>query len=337
MLQVWAEKYATAAEMGRRSVRGCIVWEGRLGRGEAMKASVLHEYGGPDKLQYEDFPDPKLGEGEVLVRVAGASINPVDYKMRSGEAKARFPVAFPGVLGRDLAGVVREVGPGVTGFEPGDQVMALTQATYAELAAVKASDLAKVPEGLELTAAATLPLVVATGDQLIRKACALAAGQTVLVAGALGSVGRVAVYAALTAGAKVIAGVRKKQVDEAKGLGAMEVVALDDEDAMSEVGLLDAVADTVGGKTATTLLGKVKQGGVFGTLLGPPAGADMHPTVRVAAMMAEPDPATLVRYAEAIRDKRFAVPVDRLLPLRDAGEGQAIAEKGGVGKIVLVP
>ena len=301
-----------------------------------MKASVLHEYGGPDKLRYEDFPDPKAGEGALLVRVAATSVNPVDYKMRSGEAKERFPVEFPGILGRDLAGVVREVGVGVTGFEPGDEVFALSHATYAELAAVPAKDLAKVPNGLDLTAAATLPLVVATGDQLIHKACAIESGQTVLVAGALGSVGRVAVYAARMAGAKVIAGVRKKQLEEAKSLHAMEVVALDDEDAMAKVGLLDAVADAVGGKTATILLSKVKQGGVFGTLLGPPQGADMHPTVRIAAMMAVPDPATLVRYGEAVRDGTLVVPIDRLMPLSEAGEAQTVAEKGGVGKIVLV-
>ena len=302
-----------------------------------MKASVLHEYGGPDKLRYEDFPDPKAGEHEVLVRVSAVSVNPVDYKMRSGEAKERFPVEFPGILGRDLAGVVRELGPGATGFAPGDRVMALTHATYAELAVVKATELAKVPEGLELTTAATLPLVVATGDQLIRKACELKAGATVLITGALGSVGRVAVYAAKELGATVIAGVRKKQVEQAKEeLGAAEVVALDDEDLMAKVGLLDAVADAVGGKTATTLLGKVKQGGVFGTLLGPPAGADMHPTVRVAAMMAVPDAATLVRYAEAVRDGKLVIPVDRLLPLSEAGEAQAEAEKGAKGKVVLV-
>lgn len=302
-----------------------------------MKASVLHEYGGPDKLRYEDVADPKAGEGAVLVRVAAASVNPVDYKMRSGEARDRFPVEFPGILGRDLAGVVRELGPGAMGFAPGDAVMALTHATYAEMAVVKATELAKVPEGLELTTAAALPLVVATGDQLIRKACGLKAGETVLVAGAMGSVGRVAVYAAKELGATVIAGVRTKQVEQAtEELGAAEVVALDDEASMRRVGLLDAVADTVGGKTATTLLSKVKQGGVFGTLLGPPAGADMHPTVRVAAMMAVPDPATLVRYAEAVRDGKLVVPVDRLLPLSEAGEAQAEAEKGAKGKVVVV-
>ena len=301
-----------------------------------MKASVLYEYGGADKLRYEDFEDPKAAAGAVLVRVAATSVNPVDWKMRSGAAKERFPLEFPAILGRDIAGVVREVGADVVGFEPGDRVMALGQASYAELATVKAADLAKVPDGLDLTAAATLPLVVATGDQLIHRACGLQAGQTVLVAGALGSVGRVAVYAALTAGAKVIAGVRKKQMEEAKALGATEVVALDDAESMAKVGLLDAVADAVGGKTATMLLGKVKQGGVFGTLMGAPEGADMHPTVRLEPMTARPDAATLTLYAAAVREGKLVLPIDRLMPLSEAGEAQAAAEKGGVGKIVLV-
>jgi NADPH:quinone reductase-like Zn-dependent oxidoreductase len=119
-----------------------------------MKAVVLHEYGGPDKLQWEDVDDPKPGDREVLVRLTASSVNPVDWKMRSGEVKERFPVEFPGILGRDITGIVRELGPRVTGFEPGDKVMALGLHAYAELVVIKASDLAKVPEGLDLSEAA---------------------------------------------------------------------------------------------------------------------------------------------------------------------------------------
>ena len=133
-----------------------------------MKAVVIHKYGGPSELKYEDFPDPVAGDGEVLVRVASTSVNPVDYKMRSGAAKERFPVEFPGILGRDIAGIVREMGPGVTGFEPGDEVFALGARSYAELATVKATDLAKIPEGMDLVHAGALPLVTLTGTQLIR-------------------------------------------------------------------------------------------------------------------------------------------------------------------------
>ena len=129
-----------------------------------MKAVVLHEYGGPDKLKYEDVPDPVAGEGEVLVRLSATSVNPIDWKMRSGEAKAHFPVEFPGILGRDIAGIVRSLGPGVTGFAPGDKVIALGSKTYAEFAVVRAENLTHLPEGLDLVESAAIPLVALTGS-----------------------------------------------------------------------------------------------------------------------------------------------------------------------------
>ena len=300
-----------------------------------MKAAVLHEYGGPSKLQYKDFDDPVAGTGELLVRVAAASINPIDYKMRSGEARTRFPVEFPAILGRDFSGVVRTVGEGVTGFEGGERVMGLAWKTYAELVVVKASDTVRVPDTMELTTAAALPLVLLTGGQLIRLGAAIEQGQTVLVSGAVGGVGRAAVRTAKIAGAKVIAGVRKKQMDEAQEIGADQVIALDDDEAMAKVGFLDAVADTVGGKTAEALLGKVKQGGVFASVLGPPANAAMHPTVKVVPVMAKPDAGMLAELAEEVASGRLVIPIDRMLPLAEAGEGQAAAEKGGIGKVLL--
>jgi NADPH:quinone reductase-like Zn-dependent oxidoreductase len=301
-----------------------------------MKAVVLHEYGGPSKLKYEDFDDPKPGPGEVLIRVSAASINPVDWKMRSGAAKDRFPVEFPGILGRDLSGIVREVGEGVTTFAPGDKVFTFSKATYAELAIAKASDLAHLPEGLDLVEAAALPLVVATGEQLISRAAKIQSGQTILITGAVGSVGRVAVLTAKKAGATVIAGVKKSQKETAKSIGADETLALDDKDEIAKLGLIDAVADTVGGEIGETLLAKVRQGGVFASVVGPPANATMHPTVAIAPMMAVPDPAKLVELAQDVIAGRLIIPIDRMIPLSDAAEGQAAAEKGGIGKILLL-
>ena len=301
-----------------------------------MKAVVLHEYGGPSKLKLEDFDDPKPGDGEVLVRVQAVSLNPVDWKMRSGAAKDRFPVTFPGILGRDVAGVVRELGPNVKGFKEGDRVFAVAHGTYAELCVVKASELALVPEGLDMTVAATVPLVSITGDQIIHRGAKAQAGQTIFLSGALGSVGRIALYAAIEAGAKVIAGVRKKQIDEAISLGAVAAIDLGDDDELAKLGIVDAVADTIGGPVGAKLIGKVKPGGCFGSVVGPPSNAVLHPTVEVNAFMAEPNPATLVHYAEAIRDGKLKLPIDRILPLAEAGEAQAIGEKGGTGgKIVL--
>jgi NADPH:quinone reductase-like Zn-dependent oxidoreductase len=302
-----------------------------------MKAVVLHEYGPPSKLKYEDFPDPKPGPGEVLVAVRALSINPIDLKMRSGAAKERFPVTFPGILGRDVAGIVRELGEGVKDFAVGDRVFALADATYAELCVIKASDLAKIPEGVDMTTAAVVPLVSVTGDQLIREATAVQPGQTIVLTGAVGNVGRCALLAAQEIGANVIAGVRKSQIVEAKSLGATEAIDLSDDAAIARLGTVDGVADTVGGDVAPKLLAKVKPGGNYGSVLGPPKDAALHPTVNIKPITSHRDPATYVHYAEAIRDGKLKIPVDRVMPLSEAAAAQAAAEKGGIGKIVLTP
>jgi NADPH:quinone reductase-like Zn-dependent oxidoreductase len=301
-----------------------------------MKAVVLHEYGGPEKLRYEDVPDPVAGDGQLLVRVAASSVNPIDFKLRSGAMKAFWPLELPTILGTDVSGIVREVGKGVSGFKPGDKVMAMAAKTYAELTVVPAKDLALVPEKLDLVRAAALPLVTMTGEQLITQGTKIQSGQTVLVSGALGGVGRSAVWTAKKAGAKVIAGVRKSQVKEAAALGADQVLALDDAAAMEKLGFIDAVADTVGGETAQKLLGKVKQGGVFASVLGPPANAAMHPTVTIAPVYAVPDAVTLRTMAEDVAAGRLVIPISEMMPLEDAGNAQANAEKGGIGKILLL-
>ena len=161
-------------------------------------------------------------------------------------------------------------------------------------------------------------------------------GQTVLVTGAVGGVGRSAVWTAKKAGAKVIAGVKKSQMKEAAALGADQVLALDDAAAVEKLGFVDAVADTVGGETAQKLLGKVKQGGVFASVLGPPANAGMHPTVNIVPVQSEPDAAILRTMAEDVDAGRLVIPIDRMVPLSDAGKAQAAAEKGGIGKVLLL-
>lgn len=301
-----------------------------------MKAVVLHEYGGPSKLKYEDAADPVVGEGQILIRVAASSVNPIDYKLRDGSLKDYMPLALPAILGRDISGLVREVGAGVKGFAPGDKVLALGNAAYAELAVVKPEDLALLPDGLDLVEAAALPLVTLTGEQLVTRGSGIKSGQTILVSGAVGSVGRSAVWTAKKGGAVVIAGVKKKQLEEARALGADGVIALDDAAAIEKLGFVDAVADTVGGETAEMLLGKVKQGGIFASVLGPPANAKMNPTVRVVPIRTQPDPEKLRTMAEDVAAKRFVIPIERMVPLKDAGEAQAAAEKGGIGKVLLL-
>ncbi|HST11385.1 MAG TPA: NADP-dependent oxidoreductase, partial [Terriglobales bacterium] len=199
-----------------------------------MKAVVVHQYGGPEVLKFEEYPDPVPGQGEVLVRVAATSVNPIDYKRRAGLTKDFYPLKFPGLIGVDVAGTVVKLGPGVEGFTAGDQVFAMADNTYAELCVVKAAVLARVPKGLDLIQAAALPLATTTGNQLLL-ATGINKGQTVLVVGAAGNVGRSAVFTAKTRGATVIAGVLKKQLDKAKSVGADQVVATDDDNAIANL------------------------------------------------------------------------------------------------------
>jgi NADPH:quinone reductase-like Zn-dependent oxidoreductase len=163
-------------------------------------------------------------------------------------------------------GTVIAVGPDVVGFSMGDKVLAWSYPTYAELCVVDAALLAKVPDGLDLVEAAALPLVTTTGNQLVSVASEIKRGQTALVAGAFGGVDRSAVFTAEELGARVIAGVLKKQFAAARTLGADQVVALDDEDALNALAPVDAVANAVRGKTAEQLLGKVKPGGCSSSL-----------------------------------------------------------------------
>jgi NADPH:quinone reductase-like Zn-dependent oxidoreductase len=301
-----------------------------------MKAVVVHQYGGPEVLKFEEYSDPVPGPGEVLVRVAATSVNPIDCKRRAGLTKDWYPIKFPGLIGIDIAGTVVKIGPGVEGFSVGDQVFATADDTYAELCAVKAAFLAKVPKGLDLIQAAALPLVTTTGNQLLL-ATGIKAGQTVLIVGAAGSVGRSAVFTAKARGATVIAGVLKRQIDDAKTVGADQVVATDDDTAIANLPPLDAAADAVGGRTAEKLIAKVEPGGSFASVVGTPQNAAEYPSVKAVFVFSKFDRKTLEFMAEAVRDGKLVIPISLKLPLSEAAKAHAMAEKGGIGKILLVP
>ena len=303
-----------------------------------MKAVRLHAYGGPENLKYDDdVPDPAMSDDDVLVESWATSVNPVDWKIRSGARQKDFPLKLPAILGRDVSGVVRAVGRNIRTFKPGERVLAHTVATYAELVAVEGSILTHLPDGLDLVDAAAIPLVSLTGDQLVRLAAKVERGQTLLVIGALGSVGRAAVHAAKKLGVNVIAGVRARQLPEARTLGAFDTVAIDDDAAIAALGLVDAIADTVGGEAAAKLFGRIKNGGHFGyaSVLAEEV-AQLNPTVTITRVFARPDASKVREFADDIRDGKFLLPIGRRMPLRDAGEAQALAQRGGSGKIVLV-
>ena len=301
-----------------------------------MKAIVVHQYGGPEVLKFEENPDPVPGAGEVLVRVAAASVNPIDYKRRAGLTQDFYPMKFPGLIGVDISGTAVKIGPGAEGFSVGDRVFAMADNTYAELCVVKAAVLAKVPEGLDLIEAAALPLVTTTGNQLLL-ATGIKADQTVLVVGAAGNVGRSAVFTAKARGATVIAGVLRRQIEQAKTVGADQVIATDDDTAIANLPPLDAVADAVGGRTAEKLIARVKPGGIYASVVGAPRNVAEYPSVKVVEVFSKFDRKTLESMAEAVREGKLVIPIGLRLPLREAAKAHAMAEKGGVGKILLVP
>jgi len=302
-----------------------------------MKAVVLDEYGGPEKLIYRELPLPDCGDDEVLVKVKATSVNPIDYKLRSGAAKSFRPLEFPAILGRDLSGEVVKAGRGVTGFEKGMRVMALANGTYAEYTVAKAEVLAPIPEALTFEQAAALPLVLTTGAQLIERAVKPAAGQAVLVTGALGGVGRAAVHVARKHDARVVAGVRASQRNDAAKLEVDAVVAIDKDDEIEKLRGLDAIADTIGGEIIERLLKAIREGGVLGSVLGQPPGAEKY-NIRVEAIVAKPDASRLYQLAGEVANGQFSIPVGRVLKLEQAAEAHRLAEAHEVkGKIILVP
>jgi NADPH:quinone reductase-like Zn-dependent oxidoreductase len=137
-------------------------------------------------------------------------------------------------------------------------------------------------------------------------------------------------------GAQVVAGVRKKQLEDARSLGVSGVLAIDDDEAVAKSPLVDVIADTVGGEVAAKLIARVKQGGSFGYASVLPEGTEAsHPTVKITRVFAKPDPSKVREFADDVRDGKFVLPIGRRLPLRDAAEAQVLAEKGGIGKVIL--
>lgn len=301
-----------------------------------MKAVLLRGYGDVDQLVYEDAPEPKAQAGEVLVKVAATSVNPIDWKLRQGIYKDSRPLQFPAILGRDVAGTVVSLGPDTNGFQPGDRVMGLVNHAYAEFLVTKRETLARIPDGLETEAAAALPLVLLTGTQLIEKGVEPKAGQTVLVTGALGSVGRSAVYVAKRLGMKVIAGVRASQRKEAEALNVDRVVDIDDEQGIASLGQVDAIADTVGHSVITKLMPYIRNGGVLASVLGKPEGSEGQ-KFQVRPIQAQPDAKRLEQLAEAVARGEFSIPISKRMKLSQAGAAQSLAEAGGIGKIILLP
>jgi NADPH:quinone reductase-like Zn-dependent oxidoreductase len=300
-----------------------------------MKAAVLVGFGGVDQLELREAAEPKTGPGQIKVRVVGASINPIDWKLRKGAKRPGMDLELPAILGRDAAGEVVEIGAGVTRFRVGARVTGLVSGAYAERVVASEDAWAEVPANLDLVDAAAIPLVALTGAELVDEGIRPRAGDTVIVTGALGSVGRAAVFVAKSRGVHVWAGVRGAQKDAAAALRVEGVVALDDEADCRRLPTLDGIADTVGGTTTEKLLEKVRAGGTVGTVVGEPTGARER-GLEVRHVWARPDPDRLASMVRAVADGALVIPIARSFPLSEIRSAQELAEKGAGGKILLL-
>jgi NADPH:quinone reductase-like Zn-dependent oxidoreductase len=299
-----------------------------------MQAAVLIGFGGVENLEVRDVPEPQTGPGELKVRVVATSINPIDWKLRAGAKRPGMTLDLPAILGRDAAGEVVEVGSGVTRFRVGARVAGLISHGYAERVVAKEEAWAEVPASMALTDAAALPLVTLTGAQLVEAGVRPRAGETVLVTGAVGSVGRAAVFTAKALGAKVWAGVRTSQRSAALELGVEGVVALDEPNGGTALPTFDAIADTVGGAPIQQLLDKVRPGGVVGTVVGEPAGARER-GLEIRQIWTHPEPERLATLLRAVADGKLVIPIARRFSLAQIREATQAAEHHSGGKVLV--
>jgi NADPH:quinone reductase-like Zn-dependent oxidoreductase len=299
-----------------------------------MRAAVLIGFGGVDQLELRDVPEPTTGPGTVKVQLVATSINPIDWKLREGAKRPGMPLELPAILGRDAAGRVLEVGSGVTRFRPGARVAGLVMGGYGERVVAKDEAWAEVPDGFSLSDAAALPLVTLTGAQLVEESLAPRSGDTVLVTGALGSVGRTAVFAAKGKGARVWAGVRGSQKEAAAALGVDGVVALDDEADCRRLPALDGIADTLGASVTEKLFDRLRPGGVIASVSSDPKGAGERGLV-TRHHWAHPDPVRLAALLRAVAEGSLVIPIGARFPLARMREAQKLAEGGAGGKVIV--
>jgi NADPH:quinone reductase-like Zn-dependent oxidoreductase len=313
-----------------------------------MRAVRIHAYGAVDVLRYEDAPLPDPGEGEVLVRVHAAGVNPLDSKVRRGGLRERIPHRLPLILGWDVAGTVAGMAPGATGFHVGDEVFGrpdfARDGSYAEYITVRGEELARKPRSLDFVDAAAVPLTALTAWQALFQApkpygsAGLEPGQTVLVHAAAGGVGTIAVQLAKWRGARVIATASAQNADLVRRLGADQVVDYTTVPFEQVVRGVDVVLDTVGGETRARSWAVLRPGGVLVSIVSPAPTqeeAAVH-GARAAYVFAQASSAQL-REIAALADAGVVKPVvSEVLPLADAHRAHELSETRHVrGKIVL--
>ncbi|HEY3414900.1 MAG TPA: NADP-dependent oxidoreductase [Armatimonadota bacterium] len=306
-----------------------------------MKAVRIHEYGGPEVLQYEEAPKPVPNDSEVLIRIHAAAINPVDWKVRKGYLKGHIDHAMPLILGWDLSGIVEEAGVAVTRLRPGDEVYSrpdlARDGAYAEYIVADDSLVALKPTSIDHIHAAGIPLAGMTAWQALFDVAALQPGQRVLVHAAAGGVGSFAVQMAKWKGAFVIGTASARNVDLVRELGADEVVDYTATQFETAVQGVDVVLDTIGGDTQERSWGVMKPGGILVSIVSPPSeDAAKEHNVRSAYHFLDPNAGQLTRIAELVDTGHIRSIVETVFQLADARNAHEMSETGHArGKIVL--
>jgi NADPH:quinone reductase-like Zn-dependent oxidoreductase len=308
---------------------------------KTMRTVCIYSYGGPNVLVYEDAPRPHPGDGEVLVRVHAAGINPVDWKIREGRLKEMLHHTFPLVLGWDVSGVVEALGPGLTRLKLGDEVFSRPDISrdgaYAEFIVIKESEVALRPKSIDHIHSAALPLAGLTAWQSLFVAGGLTAGQRVLVHAAAGGVGTLAVQLAKWKGAYVIGTASARNHEFLRKLGVDQVVDHQTERFEEVMQPVDVILDTMGGDIQERSWKMLKRGGILISVASPPSAeiAAAH-AVRQAFVFTQPNAGQLAEIAALADAERLKAIVETILPLSDATRGQELSEGGHTrGKIVL--
>jgi NADPH:quinone reductase-like Zn-dependent oxidoreductase len=297
-----------------------------------MKAVVIHETGGPEVLRLEEVPDPEPGDGEVLIRVHAAGVNPVDWKQRSERGALEHPV----ILGHEASGTVERSRD--DRFAEGDEVFgrALSGA-YAELVTTPAGVIAYKPEAVSHEEAATIQVSAQTAWQALLDVAGLEGGQTALIAGAAGGVGHFAVQFAKLAGARVIGIGSARNRDFVLGLGADEYVDYTEQDVSEAVSDVDVAFDIVGGNTTESLVPTVRKGGFLVVIAsGPPEEVAKERGFRTALHVTESDPDEMGQIADLIGAGDVRVEIAEVIPIAEVRRAHELSESGHVrGKLVL--
>lgn len=306
-----------------------------------MKAVRIHSYGDADVLTFEEAPRPIPGEGEILIRVQATSVNPFDIAVRNGYLSNYLNHTLPLILGEDVSGIVEELGPGANHFSPGDAVYTRTgvyrDGSYAEYAVAPSADVSAKPDSLDHVQAAAIPHVALTAWQALFELADLKEGQTVLIHGAAGGVGHIAVQLAKWRGAKVI-GTASINLDLLDHLGVDQAIDYSKssfEDFAQEV---DVVLDTIGGDTQQRSWPTLKRGGILVSTVEAPAAevADSFQVRQAMVMSAPPIGETLTKVSELVAAGRIKPVISKILPLKEVKEAHQIVEARHTrGKLVL--